>query len=95
MQWIFILLAIIGVELCVKNALAFPKVAHALFIIVEGLVEFVGFPARKPFKHVVSRYAAFHLWKRIHAVNMKSEKVHFISGAQWFRLGSSVGRAED
>ena len=60
MEWIFILLAIVGIELCVKNAFAFPKAAHALFAFIEDFVEFVGLPARKPFNDVVSRYTTFH-----------------------------------
>jgi hypothetical protein len=47
--WIFILLAIVGLELCAKDAFAFPKAAHALFVFMEDFVEFVGLLSKKPF----------------------------------------------
>jgi hypothetical protein len=60
LQWILILPAIVGIELCVKNAFAFPKGAHPFFAFIEDLVEFVGLPAGKPFNGVVPRYTTFH-----------------------------------
>jgi hypothetical protein len=60
LQWILVLLAIVGIELCLKYAFALPKAARALFAFVEDLVELVGLPAGMPFNDVCVPYTPFH-----------------------------------
>ena len=73
LQWILILLAVVGIELCVKYAFAFPKAARAFFAVVKDLVELIGLPAGKAFNRVVGRSTTLHRWKRIHASNNKRQ----------------------
>jgi len=78
LEWIFILLAIVGIELCVTDAFVFPKAAHALFVFIEDFVEFVGLPSRKPFNRVLLRCTTFYTRgkeyaERMRAVNRKKQ----------------------
>jgi hypothetical protein len=61
MQWVLVLLVVVGIELCLINAFAFPKAVYALLVLIEELVGLIGLPTGKPFRQSRLRCGIFHL----------------------------------